>query len=168
MDSLEYRIRTNFTAYFEPDIESSLVDQPKQLFVNKTELISQNRVSIYSYDFAVVSIVGSVLERILQTLCIQHFQQMPKPQDSIKSAFDSRLFSLEEAGVLDQAIAVKISAWLAMREHILCGRIDHLNRSQISDMVEGTRNFLNASLQDATGMPRDACESLDYADSVLS
>lgn len=169
MDSLENRLRTNFLPHFETEIESGFIEQAKQLFESRTEPTLHNQYSIHSYDFAVVSIVGSVLERILQTLCLQHLQQVPVSRGPVESTFDAHIFSLEKAGVLDQAIAAKISSWLTMREQILCGTIDHLNRSQISDMIEGTRSFLNASLRDATGkLYGDACESLDYADSASS
>ncbi len=148
MDSLENRLQTTSTVCLETEIESSFIDQAKQLFDSQTESTFQCESATHSYDFVIVSIVGSVLERILQILCIHHFQQVPTRQSSAELMLDSCMLSLKNIGVLDHAIAAQINAWLKMRDLVLCGKTDHLNRAQVEDMIAGTRNFLDESLRE--------------------
>ena len=148
MDSLENRLHLISPVYLETEIESSFIDQAKQLFDSQTESTVHNQEATYAYDCVIVSIVGSVLERILQILCIHHLQQIPMRQSSAELLLDSCMLSLKKVGVLDSAIATKISSWLDMRDLVHHGKVEQLSHAQVEDMIEGTRSFLDESLRD--------------------
>lgn len=164
MYCLESRLHANRVTCLETAIESSLFDQAQQLFESQTHPIAETDLSMQSYDFIVVSIVGSVLERILQILCIQYLKQVPAHQEISESIVDRCLLALEDAGVVDPAIAAQISVWLSMREQVLRGNVEHLDRTQVEEMIEGTRNFLDESLRDVI---EDICDPSTYSGSAL-
>lgn len=148
MDSLENRLPITSTVCLETEIESSFIDQAKQLFDSQTGPGIHSGDVVCPYDFVIVSLVGSVLERILQILCIHHLEQVPIRQNSAELMLDSCMNSLQRIGVLDLTIAAQINSWLAIRDRVLCGETEHLSRSHVEDMVEGTRSFLDESLRE--------------------